>query len=161
MPKAIKITYRGETHTIRKWSEILKIPASTIKGRYMAGVPIDQPQRKKIILEYGGESHTIKEWSEITGLDPGTILKRIEAGWTPERALSPVPEKYTRKKAAHHRENSLCWGCKNAVPNHLRGIGCEWSIDYHPVPGWKAEMRERTSLKGSYFVFKCPKFEKG
>lgn len=67
MPKTRKITYRGETHTIRKWAEILKIPASTIKGRYMAGVPIDQPQRKKIILEYGGESHTIREWWKSRG----------------------------------------------------------------------------------------------
>lgn len=161
MPKAIKITYRGETHTIRKWSEILKIPASTIKGRYTAGVSIDQPQRKKIILEYGGESHTIKEWSEITGLDPNRIRERLKSGWPLERVLSPVPEKYTRKKAAHHTKNSLCWSCKNAVPNHLKGIGCEWSREYKPVPGWKAEMRERTNLKGSYFVFKCPRFEKG
>lgn len=160
MPKAIKITYRGETHTIRKWSEILKIPASTIKGRYMAGVPIDQPQRKKVILEYGGESHTIKEWSEITGLDPSRIRARVDAGWPPERILSPVPKKYARKKTAHHTKTSLCWQCKNAVPNHLKGIGCEWSIDYHPVPGWTIKNSPCDGKEGIR-VLDCPKYVKG
>ena len=68
--------------------------------------------------------------------------------------------KTKKKHKLQMPKESLCWQCKNAVPSPWTGAGCEWSREYKPVPGWKAEMRERTNLKGSYFVFKCPKFEK-
>lgn len=38
----IYLTYNGETHTIREWSEILGIPYSTIDRRYRMGLPIEQ-----------------------------------------------------------------------------------------------------------------------
>ena len=35
---------------------------------------------------------------------------------------------------------SLCWDCKNAVPQG--GHGCSWSERFKPVPGWDAERRD-------------------
>lgn len=59
---------------------------------------------------------------------------------------------------------SLCWDCKNAVPQG--GHGCSWSERFEPVPGWGAERRDiRTGPKKegtteSYFVYRCPEFER-
>jgi len=55
--------------------------------------------------------------------------------------------------------NSLCWDCQNAV------LGCEWSREFEPVPGWTAKPRRmidnaRGTVTMSYNVIKCPKFIK-
>lgn len=61
---------------------------------------------------------------------------------------------------------SLCWQCKHAVPNPRKGNGCEWSIDFRPVPGWEATKKEYR-VPGysepivSYFVRSCPEFAEG
>lgn len=57
---------------------------------------------------------------------------------------------------------SICWGCKNAVPGN--GKGCRWSVYLKPVDGWKATPTEhkcvRKTTKG-FCVLECPEFEKG
>lgn len=64
--------------------------------------------------------------------------------------------------------STICWGCKHAVPNPEKGIGCSWSTKFKPVKGWKAEKDTITGGSGknytlikTYRVIKCPKFEKG
>ena len=37
-----------------------------------------------------GETHTVAEWCHRTGLRYSTLQGRLNAGWPPERALSPV-----------------------------------------------------------------------
>lgn len=60
---------------------------------------------------------------------------------------------------------SLCWDCKNAVPQG--GHGCSWSERFEPVPGWDAERRDistgpkKEGTTESYFVYRCPEFERG
>lgn len=58
---------------------------------------------------------------------------------------------------------TICWKCKHAVP--VDGNGCNWSINFLPVPNWKAEKHVRIEKGGheviSYCVKECPKFEKG
>ena len=67
---------------------------------------------------------------------------------------------------------TLCWHCRNAVPNPETGAGCSWSRKEHaPVPGWTAERRDvqiqkdsRRRVNGdleSYRVLACPEFEEG
>ena len=41
-----------------------------------------------------------------------------------------------RKK--RHEEDSLCWECRNAVPNIEKLCGCSWSMFFIPVKGWDA-----------------------
>ena len=54
---------------------------------------------------------------------------------------------------------------RNAVPNSELGAGCEWSRYFKPVPGWDAKRKDVSMGKNrktlSYFVVKCPKFERG
>ena len=49
---------------------------------------------------------------------------------------------------------SLCWFCKNAVPDVKRG--CSWSRSLEPVSGWDAIPSKH--LAGSYRVRSCPEF---
>lgn len=68
-------------------------------------------------------------------------------------------------------EDSLCWECRNAVPNLEKLCGCSWSLFFIPVEGWDAEPTRinngnRTDNQAlppsrSYHVFSCPYFEKG
>ena len=60
--------------------------------------------------------------------------------------------------------DTICWHCRNAVPDPVKGIGCEWSIRLKPVPGWEADylpMKTLGKIIDSYRVRKCPKFKKG
>ena len=79
----------------------------------------------------------------------------VGALWTVMNAMN---NKITRKQ-------TLCWECKNAVPNSESGTGCEWSRYFKPVPGWDAKRKDVSMGKNkklvSYCVINCPKFERG
>ena len=61
---------------------------------------------------------------------------------------------------------SICWKCKNAVPDGK--YGCSWSRRFQPVEGWDAKptlVKNTSHRKGfgsvhfnSYRVKGCPKF---
>ena len=61
-------------------------------------------------------------------------------------------------KAKTMRKPSICWSCRNAVPEVVDGIqyGCSWSMDAKPIPGWTAE--ESKYLVDSWRVWECPQF---
>ncbi len=48
-------------------------------------------RRTNHLVEHSGKTLCIKEWSEITGLPKGVIRQRLEAGWSPEKALTTPP----------------------------------------------------------------------
>lgn len=158
VPKRIRITHNGQTNTIHGWAKLLGIPASTVRERYMAGCPIDRP-RRAMLLECRGEINTVRRWAEITGVDPNRIRARLRQGWTPEQALC-TPGKYPTHRLRPRSPETLCWKCRNAVPNSQTGAGCEWSKGFCPVPGWTAELHECDGIE-SYRVLSCPKFERG
>lgn len=64
---------------------------------------------------------------------------------------------------------SLCWCCKNAVPekddkgNYT--AGCAWSMHKKPVEGWEvckvADVYEGGKRYRTYCVRSCPQFERG
>lgn len=73
------------------------------------------------------------------------------------------------KRAADEKSNkqkqSLCWFCRNAVPDDKGKQGCNWSRNKLPVDGWDAIP---TKLKvaahmtvPSYHVKTCPEFVEG
>lgn len=73
-----------------------------------------------------------------------------------------------RKEKSRHVKGklpseSLCWHCKNAVPNYS-GRGCNWSRFFKPVPGWDAPANFHQShdrMTTGYKVNACPMFERG
>ena len=76
-----------------------------------------------------------------------------------------------RRGRKRKRDDSLCWECRNAVPNIEKLQGCSWSIFFIPVKGWDADptivkngLREDGVVippARSYYVKDCPYFEKG
>ena len=82
-----------------------------------------------------------------------------------------IPIKHKRegvKPPDYHASQSICPDCINCCPVPNKGIGCEWSIAFKPVPGWTAERRDikcygkkNNENSESYMVLACPKFIKG
>lgn len=60
-------------------------------------------------------------------------------------------------------EMTLCWCCRNAVPDVETGVGCSWSRGFQPVPGWRA-VPDSIYIGGgkpavpTYHVIECPEF---
>lgn len=48
-------------------------------------------RRSSRILEHGGEKLTVAEWEDRRGFRRGLIHCRLQAGWTPERAITQKP----------------------------------------------------------------------
>lgn len=69
-----------------------------------------------------------------------------------------VKDKYSHPSS----ERALCWECKNAVPNALKGNGCSWSRRLQPVEGWEAiEQNPSGAQSPGYRVVNCPEFVEG
>lgn len=80
------LTVNGETHTFSEWSEITKIPESTLRSRWNKWKDAEKVVCTKgdgrvslsNLYEYNGEKHTINEWSEIYGLDKHLLRNRLQ-----------------------------------------------------------------------------------
>lgn len=74
---------------------------------------------------------------------------------------------YIEKNKERALKDTLCWKCKNAVPNIKRGTGCNWSREFKAVEGWKVheviqyENCKSKENRDSYIVLICPEFEVG
>ena len=70
-----------------------------------------------------------------------------------------------REKQRTTQKGTLCWRCKNSVPDVYGRRGCNWSRYKLPVEGWTAkETRLRTlpdTYVTSYHVYSCPEFSEG
>ena len=80
---------------------------------------------------------------------------------TPDEA--PPPRQRKGVPTQFHKRQTICWDCKNAVPEGKRG--CSWSRKLEPVEGWKAIETEVTRIDGgmerqikSALVIECPLF---
>ena len=74
-----------------------------------------------------------------------------------------------------HQKPTLCWKCKNAVPDRDGEGGCSWSRKFHPVDGWIAtptkvtriykgeqeKIRKGPAYMESFLVHYCPEFKEG
>lgn len=65
---------------------------------------------------------------------------------------------------------TICWNCRNAVPDAYGKRGCSWSREGTPVEGWIATPRTLYQYKSkddemteviAFSVSDCPKFERG
>lgn len=54
---------------------------------------------KRVTITHNGESASASEWACRTGLSVTTLLSRLEAGWTPEQALTLPSGSRVRRKA--------------------------------------------------------------
>lgn len=57
---------------------------------------------------------------------------------------------------------TLCWRCRNAVPDPDGRQGCSWSRDFEPVKGWTAvpqllKCPDKDDAE-TFHVVSCPEF---
>ena len=74
-------------------------------------------------------------------------------------------ETETPQEKARKGKMTLCWYCKNAIPDDKGDKGCSWSRNRLPVDGWEAKLTQLKVAKRltmpSYQVIECPEFKEG
>lgn len=97
----IRVTVKGETHTVAEWAKITGEKPAKIADRLRRGYEPEQAILKANnnlhLITVGGETHTIKEWGEINNINASTILHRLKRGWSEERAVTTHAHKGGRK----------------------------------------------------------------
>lgn len=153
-----RITYKGETHTIRDWGKILGISEHTIGRRInKLGMTFEEAITAPVVkagehlVTYNGETHNIREWAKITGIKEVTISNRLRAGWTVEEAMTPpgtVFHKPVKKKPetegtpkavpASEYPKGNCDGCvywRRASNTNANINCCHYILDEHKHRG--------------------------
>lgn len=97
-----RITWNGETHTLKEWASRLGGTHSALTGRLHQGwsehdaiaTPFNDPwlerarRKGSLSITYRGETKTTTEWARITGIRRSTLQYRLGAGWPPETILT-------------------------------------------------------------------------
>jgi len=92
------------------------------------------------------------------------LNERKKANSKKLREMGIKPYAGQKKKAS---PQTICPNCKHCCPNPIKGIGCEWSVNFQPVPGWNAIRKDIAPNHvggryiSSYIVVSCPKFIEG
>lgn len=87
------ITYRGETKTLKQWSESLNIPYYRLRSRINnCGFSIEEAFSEKSysvkkMLEYKGKVQRLSDWCKELGLNYGKTKRRLYLEWSVERAF--------------------------------------------------------------------------
>jgi hypothetical protein len=102
-----RITFQGETLSIREWSTKTGIPRNTLAARLYCGwtaekilstpYKVRRPRRKgpapapkgrfKVFMTAGGRTQPLKSWADELGVSDRSIRGRIRRGWNQEQAL--------------------------------------------------------------------------
>lgn len=113
-----RLTYNGESLTIKEWSDKLGIPITTIAKRITSGFPIEDVLSKTKLdnkledyadrkLMYKGKVKTVKEWVDHFGLNYNTVKSRMVRGVVnPDILFSSESFKPGTKKGSKKPEGS-------------------------------------------------------
>lgn len=108
------------------------------------------------------EQDTLK-YLKARGWSNASIAR--ELGRTPKAVALRWNKIKPKKNKVRTPKDQLCAYCIHAVPDPSRGIGCNWSMHFQPVPGWKAVPTKvkysADKLMPSYSVSSCPRFKEG
>ena len=128
--RARLLTWNGQTHTIKEWAKIYKVPERTMFGRWKRHNSPEHVENTYIpstgrLLEWKGEKHTAREWAEIYKVPERTMYRR----WKEHNA--PVLEQKVQSVATEHekavREKSYTW-------NGTTKLVSEWAKQYNCKP---------------------------
>lgn len=110
--RARQLSWGGETHTVKEWADIYKVPERTMFGRWKKynspepriskkqelNVPsksiVPEPAREDITERYwsDGESKTLSEWSEVYGLPEQEIRLNFETYGSPIKPACDIED---------------------------------------------------------------------
>lgn len=106
--------------------------------------------------EHSLNSKTVRKLAAALKCDEGDIeVIAPEAKQMPRRRTNMAPQ--------FQKTRTLCWECRNAVPDDDHG--CSWSRRLDPVEGWDAVETSAIRIDGGYerritsaLVLGCPEF---
>lgn len=106
--------------------------------------------------EHSLNSKTVRKLAAALKCDEGDIeVIAPEAKQMPRRRENMAPQ--------FQKTRTLCWECRNAVPDGKRG--CNWSRHLDPVEGWDAVETSVIRIDGGHpkrimsaLVLGCPEF---
>lgn len=98
----IIIPYKGETHVLKEWAEILGIKYTTLYTRmHRGGLSFEEAIKEdpyNRLVEYNGTKKSLKELASLSNIPYSTLLTRLNKHkWTLEEALN-TPYKGRRSK---------------------------------------------------------------
>lgn len=91
--KPLNVTFNGETHNLREWSEITGISVQTLSLRMHKGWKLEDVFLKKVAkvearkFKCDGSERTLSEWAKVTGTPESVIRGRLNSGWPLKDAL--------------------------------------------------------------------------
>lgn len=97
------LTYKGETHTVAEWADIVAIPYFTLMQRinelgWSVEKALETPSRGRFhFIEYNGCKKSIKEWAEELKMPAKVLDNRIYNGMPVEKAFT-LPYKECKKR---------------------------------------------------------------
>ena len=106
-------------------------------------------------------------------IQEGNIKKLAKALQCDEwdiRVLTPERRPPNRRREGipqeHKKTMTICWGCRNAVPDAEGKRGCSWSRKLEPVEGWQAVESTVVRYDGGHrreimsaLVLECPQYK--
>lgn len=89
----IDVEYKGQTKTLKQWSEELGRSYTAVWQRvFTFGWTIDKaletPEKTKELITYNDKTQTIDQWAKETGIHRNTLRYRISQGWAIEEVFS-------------------------------------------------------------------------
>ncbi len=108
-----KITWKGQTLTIKEWAERIGLSYAGLLDRLAKGIPLDRaltapkgthffPEARKprIALTYRGETMSMTQWAKRIGMDLSTVFRRWQKGLPMEEVLSGTRRKPNYPRSA-------------------------------------------------------------
>lgn len=114
----VRLTFNGESLTIKEWSDKLGIPYTTIAKRIVSGanieevLSIDKLSNRETdyadrLIMYKRKTRTVREWVDILGLNYNTVKSRLSRGVTdPDAIFSSLKNKTGPKTGSKKPEGS-------------------------------------------------------
>lgn len=103
------ITYKGETHCLTEWAEILGVDAGRLSYRLGYGWSVERAFTEEVHIEcrnkktnrmitYNGETYCVAEWAEILGVKRNTLYARLNTlKWDIEKVLTTKVRQRVRR----------------------------------------------------------------
>lgn len=113
--RTVWITARGKTMTLPQWAKELGVPASRLNSRcrkygWSDEEVIERSRHHRLRntrhVTFNGRTMHVVAWAREIGVDPHLIYRRLNAGWSPEAALTtPLQVQFSNTKG--RRKNNV------------------------------------------------------
>ena len=121
---ARKLTYKGRTLPLTKWSTEVGINRSILRHRFLQGWAVERILTTPVassrkLLVYKGKTYSIRQLADCFGLSLKALRTRLRRGWTVEQAATVS---MGQRKAITYQGQSMAlkdWATKTGIPEKI------------------------------------------